>query len=346
MGGFVLCKDGTPLQVLCSTRFSNLVDAGAIHVPNVRDLRISGRGKSHPILVILLALQTLWFIVQVISRFAYNLPITRLEFVTLALVLMNLLLLPVWIHKPLDVRAPIHLDLRPDVDERIANANVVVDPDEAQIRWDFRRDQRFNPMKYLLAPYPDPPSPKASIPKRVVSSIPRVIIWVFEKVFEDFGGLAIRIDSCDIPEGALSVPLFYAPDTTEERGQYPIFGATLIGALFAASHYFMGSYFPTHRDEKLWRVCVFLAASVPGSYLASFVILFIAQRIAFRFPGRPSEILIDIISGWTATVVFVSVPMIIVARTALLVESFVCLRLPPPGSLEVVKWTNYFLHLS
>jgi hypothetical protein len=102
MGGFLLYKDGQPFQVLSPELFTELLDASCIEFPFVSTEELREKSMAHPLFAAITLLQTVWFIVQCISRRIQGFTITQLEMVTLSLIVMNGLLLIFWWHKPLD----------------------------------------------------------------------------------------------------------------------------------------------------------------------------------------------------------------------------------------------------
>jgi hypothetical protein len=78
-------------------------------VPCTTEEDIKDRGKSDGIAKAIVLLQTLWFVVQCITRGFQHLPLTELEIVTLAYAMMNCFIYFFWWDKPRDVGCPIRL---------------------------------------------------------------------------------------------------------------------------------------------------------------------------------------------------------------------------------------------
>jgi hypothetical protein len=70
---------------------------------------LKDRGKGDVIAKAIVLLQTSWFFVQCIARGFQHLPLTQLEIVTLAYVMMNFFIYIFWLDKPRDVKCPIRV---------------------------------------------------------------------------------------------------------------------------------------------------------------------------------------------------------------------------------------------
>ena len=98
--------------VLSPERFSELLSAGKIEFPTTTAEEIEDRSKSDGFSKTIALGQTLWFVVQCISRRAQHLDLTLIELVTLSLAVLNGLIYFLWWNKPLDVRCPVRIYLR------------------------------------------------------------------------------------------------------------------------------------------------------------------------------------------------------------------------------------------
>ncbi|KAJ3562758.1 hypothetical protein NP233_g9378 [Leucocoprinus birnbaumii] len=113
MGGFMMCRDGKPVQVLTFGRLLKAIDKGEIDVPHIPEEEILARSTSSSgITMLIMVLQTTWFIAQCISRWASHLPLAEFEVFTLALIAVNAYIWVFWASKPRGVIAPIRLELR------------------------------------------------------------------------------------------------------------------------------------------------------------------------------------------------------------------------------------------
>lgn len=76
---------------------------------NITEEQIQDRSKGDILSKGLVVLQTTWFIIQLLARAVARLPITELEFSTLAFAILNGATYALWWNKPLDVQCPIIL---------------------------------------------------------------------------------------------------------------------------------------------------------------------------------------------------------------------------------------------
>ena len=112
-------EDDKPLHPLGA---SDLLDyAESIVMPT--KVEIKDRGKSDWLARSFALLQTSWFVAQCISRAIEHLPVTHLEIVTLAYVIVNFIIYIFWWNKPLNVNRPIRVFRRSEPRETQPQAN-------------------------------------------------------------------------------------------------------------------------------------------------------------------------------------------------------------------------------
>ncbi|KAF9030519.1 hypothetical protein BDP27DRAFT_1349079 [Rhodocollybia butyracea] len=117
MGGFVLTKEsGEIIGVLQASELATLLKEDSILLPSISSSEIMDKSKGDVVSKTLVLVQTTWFTAQVISRVFQHLPITELEITTVAFASLNILTYILWWTKPLDVRHPIQLSMRPRQD--------------------------------------------------------------------------------------------------------------------------------------------------------------------------------------------------------------------------------------
>jgi hypothetical protein len=104
MGGFVKydCQS-QPIIVTCDYQ-----DGAGAFEDIARNLVLSekeimNRSKSSVLAKTIAVLQTGWFILQCLSRKIEKLPLTLLEIMTVAFVVLNIVTYFLWLNKPLDV---------------------------------------------------------------------------------------------------------------------------------------------------------------------------------------------------------------------------------------------------
>lgn len=113
MGGFVLVDDEDEVEVLSPDRFDDLYETGRAVLPWITEKDIQDRSKGDALSKGLVVTQTLWFIVQCVSRRVQNLAVTEIELVTLAFAFLNSLMYFLWWEKPQNVASYIRIHLVP-----------------------------------------------------------------------------------------------------------------------------------------------------------------------------------------------------------------------------------------
>ncbi|KXN92017.1 hypothetical protein AN958_11160 [Leucoagaricus sp. SymC.cos] len=115
MQGLVYSHDGEPCKANCDglklpREVKALHKAGrneVIQVPSqiprsfdLSEERVNDKSKGDAFTKLLVIVQTSWFIIQCIARWATHLPVTELELVTLAFASLNIVIYVVWWNKP------------------------------------------------------------------------------------------------------------------------------------------------------------------------------------------------------------------------------------------------------
>ncbi|KAG1768014.1 hypothetical protein EV702DRAFT_979715 [Suillus placidus] len=106
MGGFVLCVDNELQATLTPEQLLQFVREGSVDIPSITEAEIKDRSKGDGLSKCVAILQLVWFVVQLIARYAQNLPVTLLEIDTLAVVAMTCIAYGLWWKKPKDVGRP------------------------------------------------------------------------------------------------------------------------------------------------------------------------------------------------------------------------------------------------
>ncbi|KAJ6487018.1 hypothetical protein C8R45DRAFT_903120, partial [Mycena sanguinolenta] len=104
MGGFVAHDSGNPITTMAQLKTEPAYSYNIREIP--RD-DIMDKSKGDVLAKSVALLQGLWFITQIVTRFAQSLPVTQLEVTTLAFTVINLFTWMLWWHKPLHVQRPI-----------------------------------------------------------------------------------------------------------------------------------------------------------------------------------------------------------------------------------------------
>jgi hypothetical protein len=106
MGGFVLCVDGEPRATLTPDELVRFVGEGTVDEPVITEAEIKDRSKGDALSKCVAILQLVWFVIQLIARYAQNLPVTLLEIDTLGVTIMACISYGLWLYKPKDIECP------------------------------------------------------------------------------------------------------------------------------------------------------------------------------------------------------------------------------------------------
>ena len=110
MGGFYCYVDGRPTKHLSFHEVNELVTKRSLVPPTSKE--IQDKSKSDALSKTIAVVQTLWFVVQCITRSIQGLAITELEIMTLAYTVITVAMYAVWWHKPRNIGCPTRV-LRP-----------------------------------------------------------------------------------------------------------------------------------------------------------------------------------------------------------------------------------------
>ena len=114
MGGFVLYENGSPPRVLVKSfpdieKYRSIISKIRISKEEILD-----RSKNDPFSKAITVLQTTWFIIHCIVRWAKGLVVTEGELATLAFAVLNGFIYFFWWHKPFNVNLPLPLHVLED----------------------------------------------------------------------------------------------------------------------------------------------------------------------------------------------------------------------------------------
>ncbi|KAG2354840.1 hypothetical protein BDR07DRAFT_1189119, partial [Suillus spraguei] len=106
MGGFMLYVDGKPRAPLQPDELLGFVREGSVDMPVITQADIEDRSKGDTLSKGIAILQLAWFVLQLVTRYVQNLPITLLEIDTLAAAALTGIAYGFWWKKPKDVGRP------------------------------------------------------------------------------------------------------------------------------------------------------------------------------------------------------------------------------------------------
>ncbi|CAA7271185.1 unnamed protein product [Cyclocybe aegerita] len=354
MGGFVLYKDGRPIQALSRKRFASLLRVAAIEFPWVTEEEITDRGKSSWALVLLFAVQTGWFVVQCIARLVKHgrFAVTLLELETWAIVVVSWVIAGVFWEKPLDARVPIRVDLK--IEMEISKDET---PDVAPFfpsTWrDSNREETIQKkvLSRIAEEYgldPEPPRRKLHLStfQTIAATLIFPFVWPIARIYMDH--LAITCYPKSINLRALTAPTFYHTDEKTfadlgwQRGSEMLLG--FVGALIGGAHFVLwGSTFPNHSWDLLWRFSIFSTTAVPGLFFILHLLDALADRLPpFSLIRRFSQ---DFFAFALAILGVLGHLVYAAARVIILVQALVSLTFLTIPNIQTVEWTGYIPHL-
>ena len=330
MGGFALHDaDKSFLRVLDERTLKELDTAGELEWPTITEQEIRDRSKDDIFSKGIVLVQTTWFIVQCVSRFATKLAVTELEVVTLAFAVLNGITYWLWWDKPSDVRCAVPVYLKSTEEssnEKVSEARRQRNTNHASLstKWDgfvayfgdsFRHRREEHGL-FLATLY--------------------IFVWVPMKVI--FGPLG-QMGQYEIPDDDISqVPIFYSPEEKKKALDIEPSFWTMVGviALFGAIHFIPWLFtFLTNAERWLWRVSSILITGGP------FLFLFL-----FKISDRVSNPVLGSILDTSCVVMsIILIPVYIISRTILLILPLTLLRNLPPTALLELKWSKFFPHI-
>jgi hypothetical protein len=135
MNGVLLqSKDGWTYPVQ-SNNVVPLIETGIVKSFHLRSRDIKDRAKADSFAKAFTLLQSCWMTVNIIARAAYNLPITPLEYSTVAYVACAAVTYATWWHKPRDMTTPILIFLPYDKDGTDMPPHIRKSLDEGHGAW-------------------------------------------------------------------------------------------------------------------------------------------------------------------------------------------------------------------
>ena len=134
---FYADSGGLVVQLRCGAMFpvtakqtAYLVKRGIIGIPTITKDEIWDKSKADLFAKVIAALQSAWFVVQIIARAMSRLPVTLLELSTITLMCCTAMTLFFWFHKPLNIETPTMIKCDTTVREILASAD-----ETAKIPW-------------------------------------------------------------------------------------------------------------------------------------------------------------------------------------------------------------------
>ncbi|CAA7271171.1 unnamed protein product [Cyclocybe aegerita] len=346
MGGFMLYVDGSPYQTLSIQKFNALLEEGVIDFPNITESEIHDRGQQSTFLTAVVALQVSWFIIQCSPRFGRDLFVIHLECLAFVLLIANAMLYFLWWDKPLDIRYPVRVDLK----QAVHNLDII---GEGRVT-DFKREERIQ-KEILRSVLESPPTTTGAKPRSWFSHflwflLQTFVIWPLRSIGRDifFIQFGFKGRSPAIPVGALSVPLFYYPETTNIPLHLSIAVTNILGGAFNSANFILFTQmFPSPQAQIAWKTGTFLSV---GASVMAVVLHALLHAGRFLHIRTDSPTYMKVLGYTLATIAlflfFLGHVAYIAGRFILIIDAFVCLKNLPESAVIVLPWTAYIPHLS
>lgn len=318
MGGFLLQSPDFPAFPVDGQQLIYLVDRKHLPHPDIDQEAIRDKNKADGFARIITLIQIVWFTVQCIARTIQHLALSTFELSTLAFIFCSLNMFFFWLHKPLDVEAPIVLHTNTRIADILLEAG-----DRA------RQPYKLTPLDFL-----NPPERRTSI--IALCKFGLGVLFGFDK------------EASERP-----VKAFVNSRTTPYRGitvREMLYGV-LVELTYFGIHLAAWNFtFPSRTERILWRVASLQLLGVLLFYLAVVTIgTFFYKDIARMVFGKESNSMLGLSSlapRWLLLVAYY--PVIIAygsARTYILLEAFVNLRALPLSVYTSVNWAGFIPHV-
>jgi hypothetical protein len=374
MGGFHLFErndrsegPGTPKHPFDrQTAIKIIRDDKEIELP--LEAEIQDKSKSDGLANTFVFVQSVWFIIQAIARAVANLPVTKLEIVTLAYIVINFTICMVWWGKPRNVNRPIRVIRKPiastkdantandssntananntgNTNATIANANANVNANtngsSAGNATNANGTVGSNGITEVTdsTDKKDPETPEdGDKDKEGAKGKDKDEKGSKDHHDADWGMaweyvIGAEDDSVDMSK-LKQVPTFYSGRPKGKNLWIPNTLAPLIGIVFGGIHCIAWSFaFPSYAEQILWRVT---SLSIVGFF--TLIALSVAVGMALR------RVQVDV-SLVAQAILPVIVALYAAGRLISLTIGFTTLRSLPVEAYQIVHWTNYIPHV-
>jgi len=102
----MLYVNGVPRATLRPNELERFVHDGSVEIPIIMEADIEDRSKGDALSKGIAIVQLVWFVLQLVARYIQNLPMTLLEFETLAVATLTCIAYGFWWKKPKTVGRP------------------------------------------------------------------------------------------------------------------------------------------------------------------------------------------------------------------------------------------------
>ncbi len=168
--------------------------------------------------------------------------------------------------------------------------------------------------------------------------IPLLAIIIFTTAFMFTIGDLVG-GSSSFPADATHVPTFYVPKHRYSESFHALLLVAL-GTIFGAIHCAGWNLpFPTHSEQKLWRIASLAVTIIPIGVIpfTSLIFLIVQLLLILKFDSDYDGVLVGL-------TVVISALAYAAARLVLLGQALALLRHLPPAAFTAVDWTKFYPH--
>jgi hypothetical protein len=319
MGGLMLYKNGLPVQVLTYRNLKILIKQGHVDIPTITERTINDKSKSDYLSKGFVVVQTTWFVVQCIARWAKSLPLAELEVVTLAFAILNAITYAIWFDKPQNVQEGVRVDLKPaslnppnPLEPLSAESQLPEKPHSAESRlchqlfkdYHHSRKKSFGLLWFIAY----------RIPYRVVGSAGHPLCKLIDKDMNSNQCVGMRVPMFGF-ESLANVCL-----VLETHLPCPM------GVTYGLLHVIAWHSGPTEFERQLWRCSTLIITIDPLLYA------FITE-VSLRNPAYALWVIFTL-----------SLLVYVIARVALIALALASLRQLAPATFCDVDWISFIPH--
>ncbi|KAJ3566628.1 hypothetical protein NP233_g6878 [Leucocoprinus birnbaumii] len=115
MGGILIAdgNTGCPEKALTLPLLKELIELGEVNPIELSEEEIEDKSKGDILTKLLVVLQTSWFVLQCLARWATQLSVTELEVMTFSFAILNVITYALWWYKPQNVCVPVIIHRKP-----------------------------------------------------------------------------------------------------------------------------------------------------------------------------------------------------------------------------------------
>jgi hypothetical protein len=324
MGGFVLYDGNKPTYALSLEDIEDLVGKDEIDLPIVSKEEIWDKSKGNAAAKGIALVQATWFLFHCASRAVHRLPITPLELVTAAFVLLNSITYALWWDKPFNVNYPVCVMRKhvcgPSAEEKAASG-------EKEVGWKEREaaGERFKS--------------SLSSTRKMQDQWSRVRCGCSRREVRE--GVAGPLRDFLAPFFSMAThhvddETFFAGKNEDDKQAVNVrHRALMVSILFGAIHCIAWSFsFPSLAELTSWRVSSIAITTIPPFMMA---LHSIPEGYFGHFP---------VFGQIAVAILFVLLPILyIFARVSLLILPFMALSSLPPVAFQTIHWTNLLPHV-